>query len=632
MLQIYRNLLLLMGLLLGLASAVQAADRITARAWLEDRTGQLTFEQVKEQPFAPFDSVLSLGIGKAPVWVRLRIGPQGTTALDPAALNNTLYLKISPVYLDRIQLFDPLDSFGRARITGDQYPNTQDEFRSLSFGFLIPQGDVARDIYLRIETTSTRFFYAQALTQEDLIEAQRWLQIFSGIFIGISILLLAWGVVSWLISREALLFAYVLSQFSGLVFGATLLGHLRYLFGSAVSPVFVDYTTSVSAIAAVGLATYFYWQLFRDFKPPKWGSRGLILVMAVEALALGLVGLGEIRLGIMTNWFVIMLMSPVCLVLVFFCRGWQPAHRGSTRLLPKGILIFYFGTLFLITFTAALGGLGVIGSGHFAIFGGLGNTLFSGIIAFAILQYRATLNQKAQLQMTADLARANDIAEKERGHRLDQGRLLTMLAHEIKTPLSVISLALGTQTKLESAQASARNAIRDIRDIIDQCLEADTIDTARLRANFCEVSLKEVLEQALERIQGLENRLRFSGSLEVRLTSDPRFLRTILFNLLDNARRYGDPNETVEFEVNASAIAEIEISICNAPGALGLPDPDRVFEKYYRSAAAQRVSGTGLGLYLAKQLSEKLGASLRYAADDSKICFRLCLPLCNSQD
>lgn len=626
MYQPLRHLFLLISLWLGLAMAAQAADHISQRAWFEDRTGLLTIEQVRQQNFAPFDSVLSRGLGQAPIWIRLRIDPGTKDEFGEPSEHKNLYLKILPIYLDKIQLFDPLDIPGTQRVTGDQYPIAQDEFRSMSFGFLIPRGEAARDIYLKVDTTSTRFFDVEALTLEDLLESERRLQIFSGMFTGISTLLLAWGVVSWLISREPLLFAYVLSQFAGLMFGATVLGHLRYLFGGSLAPVLVDYATSVSVIAAVGMATYFYWRLFQEFRPPEWGSRMLLAVLGLMAIALLLVAIGEVRAGITINWLTVSMVPPLCFGMVFFCKGWGPENPSAKRLLPRATMIVYFGALFLITVIAGLGGLGVLGSGRFAIYGGLGNTLFSGILAFAILQYRATLNQKAQAQMAAELASAKEIAEKEREHRLDQDRLLTMLAHELKTPLSVISLALSTQTQQEASRAAAKHAVRDISEIIDQCLQADSLDTKRVRLNPHETALREVIEEVLARIPELEQRLQVAGPLQTRISTDPRLLRIIVFNLLDNAMRYGDSQAPVNLEIAQDMQGAATLVVRNALGPAGVPDSARVFEKYYRSSGAHRMSGTGLGLYLSRQLAQALGGRLGYAFQDATVTFTLWIP------
>lgn len=58
------------------------------------------------------------------------------------------------------------------------------------------------------------------------------------------------------------------------------------------------------------------------------------------------------------------------------------------------------------------------------------------------------------------------------------------------------------------------------------------------------------------------------------------------------------------------------VVVTNAVGRSGLPDPERVFEKYYRSPKASYRSGSGLGLYLVLGLVQEMGGNLRYEPQD----------------
>jgi K+-sensing histidine kinase KdpD len=67
--------------------------------------------------------------------------------------------------------------------------------------------------------------------------------------------------------------------------------------------------------------------------------------------------------------------------------------------------------------------------------------------------------------------------------------------------------------------------------------------------------------------------------------------------------------------------------VANVPGQAGRPDADKVFGKYYRHPAAQRISGTGLGLYLCDGLARQIGATMHYLPTEQDVIFELCLPL-----
>ena len=61
-------------------------------------------------------------------------------------------------------------------------------------------------------------------------------------------------------------------------------------------------------------------------------------------------------------------------------------------------------------------------------------------------------------------------------------------------------------------------------------------------------------------------------------------------------------------------------------GEAGLPDAERLFDKYYRSAGAQRQSGSGLGLFLVRSLLELLHGAAIYRPDGDQVCFAILLP------
>jgi len=104
--------------LLACASVSAVADvhnHISQRAYWEDTSDQATWQQAKNATFTPYDGILSRGYTPHPIWIRLELTP---TEKSNAA--DKLILRLRPVYLDAITLYDPLDSSGKLRTTGDQ--------------------------------------------------------------------------------------------------------------------------------------------------------------------------------------------------------------------------------------------------------------------------------------------------------------------------------------------------------------------------------------------------------------------------------------------------------------------------------------------------------------------------------
>ena len=113
------------------------------------------------------------------------------------------------------------------------------------------------------------------------------------------------------------------------------------------------------------------------------------------------------------------------------------------------------------------------------------------------------------------------------------------------------------------------------------------------------------------------------------MLSDPQLLSIVLSNLFNNALKYSPPLSVITIRaetVTDAGRAGIQISVQNVPGAAGLPDPAKVFDKYYRSPGAKKQTGSGLGLYLVHSFTVLLGGQVRYEVAQEQARFTLWLP------
>ena len=88
-----------------------------------------------------------------------------------------------------------------------------------------------------------------------------------------------------------------------------------------------------------------------------------------------------------------------------------------------------------------------------------------------------------------------------------------------------------------------------------------------------------------------------------------------MLNLLDNALKYGGGNSvSVRVGTENGAIC---IDVTDRGPGIGLADQDRIFEKFYRAdpQLAQAPAGTGLGLYISRELVTRMGGTLRVTSD-----------------
>ena len=613
---------LILGGLLFFSVAAQAKDHIVARSMFEDTSSQLSWEQVQGQPFKPFSGLLSAGIGASVLWVKLRIDPAG---LQLASFNDDrLLLRLRPVYLDRIELFDPLDHTGKPRITGDHHPIQNDEVKSLLFGFLIHKGNQPRDIYLKIMSTSTRMLYAEAIPLSEYSDHGRPYQIATGLYLGFNLMFIVWALVMWVIGREALVLSYLIAQLAALLVGLTLTGYLRFFVGEYLGVMVIDHLTSFAVLLAVASASWFYLTLLREFSPPRWGIRFLQSSFWLFGIELLLLAMDHTRDAITLNWLYLSVFPAIMLLTVIFSRGWSIVDSRSKPVIPRPIMLGYFWIMFSFYLLNTLGGLGVFQVSLLTMYFGLINCFLSGILTLTLLQYRFVLNEQNNARLLAQLALSQQKIEQERLHRQDQESLLAMLAHELKTALSIVAIALQTRNDRENNLKLAGAAVTDMRDIIDQCLEVDRFNGTNLQLGMENVNIATLIAEIQSKIAGLAERTDWVFG-PTQFVTDARLFKVIVLNLLNNAMRYSQPDTPIHCRIEA-ADEGVALTVNNLPGVAGWPDPERLFAKYYRAPGAYRLTGTGLGLYLSRQMAQRLGGDLCYVPSSTHIGFLLWLP------
>jgi two-component system, OmpR family, sensor kinase len=96
------------------------------------------------------------------------------------------------------------------------------------------------------------------------------------------------------------------------------------------------------------------------------------------------------------------------------------------------------------------------------------------------------------------------------------------------------------------------------------------------------------------------------GNISVR--GDAPALRTLVRNLVDNAVRYTPPHGSVQVRCRATAQGAL-LEVSDTGPGIPARDRDRVFDRFYRRAAAQE-GGTGLGLAIVKSIAERHGANI----------------------
>jgi two-component system, NtrC family, sensor histidine kinase PilS len=206
------------------------------------------------------------------------------------------------------------------------------------------------------------------------------------------------------------------------------------------------------------------------------------------------------------------------------------------------------------------------------------------------------------------------------------GRLTANIAHEVRNPLSSISYAAELLQEGEQLEGQARlfniildNAFR-LNSIVLDVLQINRRDQVQRVV----LSLSELLPQFVERLQQTESFTPAIIKIEIDPNCKVKFDRghfdQVLWNLCRNALRHcqrqaGSVQITSYNYGDGRAVLEI-----NNDGAMIPIDlVQRLFEPFFTTS----VGGTGLGLYIARELCEANGAKLEYQPRDGRACFRI---------
>ena len=303
----FRHLIAVM-LVIGSITAAFAGDLISRRSYWEDESGQATLAQAQTSEFKKYSGVLSRGYTKSAVWIKLEITPaQNQKAEDK------LILRIRPIYLDEITLYDPLDQSGKLRVTGDRTNYGNEEYKSLAHTFVIQAGDKPRHIWLRLKATSTSLISVEAFTTDEMLASEFKLMIGYCLVLSFIIIFLIVVFINWLNYREHLYAAFVVRHLLYLIYTASFFGFHRYAFNSVIDARYLDLIYNWFVVGATAFSLWFERKFLQEYSPPKWANYVINILVVWSATAITLLLFGKIQEALQLN----MLLNGVGIFVLF---------------------------------------------------------------------------------------------------------------------------------------------------------------------------------------------------------------------------------------------------------------------------------------------------------------------------
>lgn len=607
--------LILLGLCLQtLAQVACARDSagILSQSYFEDKSNRLTFAQVQHEQFTPYKDVLAGGYKSGVYWLKLRL----------AASNEETVIKIRPPYNEEIEIFDTAKPVARP-LVGAKHPWRANDVEGLSFNFLLPESDKDRDVYLRIKSARTYMVYVEAVSLEDYQRSDRKEQSFAVGYTAFTLILAAGLFLVWLINPEMVLGVFTIQQFLAFLHAFFHVGLGAMWLDGYVNPASINYAWCLVVVVYPLVAFIANKLLLAEYG----------LKSAYRKICNGFVGLSflDVVLFLTGNPNALMLNAILLLVVMvyFGVAPWIGLNLSKATsksvALPVATLRAYYTFNLIIWAATLVPMLGILSLGEIPLYTLFVYNILSGIVFFFILQYRA----RALLRLEAERSTILELeAKHERNQREEQGMLMAMLSHEIKTPLSVLKLVVDERVVGSDLEGHANRAMNNINSIVNRCMQLDKLDTKKMQLNRTVFDAREFIE-ALLRDYDASTRTKVCILPGLMVCADSEVLRVVVANLLENALKYSPADSLIEIEMLVTQNGGkpgASIVMRNAIGPMGAPDPEQVFKKYYRNNRATKITGSGLGLFLVHQLIGVMGGRVTYTSPEDQVQFSIWMP------
>lgn len=535
-----------------------------------------------------------------------------------------LTLEIHPTYLDHlICYYQDADGQWLSKQMGDHYPFSSRELAYRGFAFNLPTEAFHAPVYFRLQTGSSSVFNLNVWSSESSFQRKNLAEYaVLGIYYGILFLLLVINAGVALFTRDRVFILYFIYLFTSTLLTLGTNGVVAQ-FAFPTLPVISDQLSMVGSGLVFLAGSIFYQRVMlitRQKNPVIYWANWLYFVVSFLILI-------SVVVGYYTEWMVVAMNTMLVMLILWLVQSWRIWRSGEASL---WLLVAHVMTLMGgITVSLALNGFI---SGNFWFINGFQMGLLGTMLALQIVMFQR-ISAVYQQQLDA-MARAK-IAEL---HHRQQDSFLSMLTHELKTPLSIINMVLANPKASERIKQHALTSVQNICDIVDHCTESQRVTYHHYQANAERLELIELIKQQLE-YRPIDKPIAWQIEVEDSiLMSDEGYLRVIVNNLLVNAEKYAKPESTVVIALTAQN-QQICFSVRNAVEARHLPDAKKLYDPYYRAPSAHKVSGSGLGLFIVKSLVERLSGQIHYNShhgsddlldddlvDDYYVSFTICLP------
>ena len=615
-----------------------------------DETTKLTIDDVNGIDFQPFSDDLRQGIFKGSTWIKVVISKSKDFDRISSVYNVfPLVIGLGNFNLDHIEMYEPVNGIWTKQVVDHinlQRPRIcNDDLHcfNLKTHLINPQVET---LYLKIDTQSFRTLHVEVRPQNILASSSivRVFRISTTLAFGFCLFLLAF--IFYAIERSQFLLAFALFELS----------IISYLYvSSGINYNLFDFHIHIFTFA-LPLTLFnlrlvlFIWLCYLaivDYSP----SRQYVLLCKVCFL-LAFVAL-LLPAADLRSWSLELNLCTQALVVILNIYG--VFHCKKIPLNIKYILLTGYSVYLFLFFFGLIYSVGWFEFGLHQYIGFRNyydfrlNGMPIGIVVFSIVVIQILTSKKNAYQALAD-AKINEAKVFYLNEKLaEREDMAEVLSHEVKNPLSTIRFASNSiqnsatvGSDLHARAIVINRSASRIDDLINQVYLSNQLDKKIFQKEVSDINLSDFFVELVGEFNAM-HRFNLEIPIDLSIKSNEFLLNTIFTNLIGNAIKYASPNSIIDVSVflkdqiiddssmpTRSGVALVDqkviFLISNEVESLSLPDPEKVFQRYYRHDNFLTKPGMGIGLNIVKSATDLLNGTISYSVSNSIVSFNVEIP------
>lgn len=590
--------------------------------YCQSNTQIIDIENATKCKYEPQYSPLKQGFGESSRWIRLQVHSNKQP-------KESISIRVSPYFLKNIQFFSQIKNEWLVNTAGSRVSDgyRHDEVGGYTFiTSLDPKNE--NTYYLKIQASSLTHISVKvrAWPNSDLDALEKYLGL--GAQIGLLTAILVFSLVSLGLNPSIVMgrfCAFIFNLILCILAGSGILSLYIFEQELLLNQIFFNWVLCLR----LGLWIWVSQAFLISYNTPRWYKPSCWFIYGLVGVCMLLAGLEKANIS---NSLMLagVIVAPITQIIAI--------HKTVNISRPfKIVMILGFSISILLIFLAVASVLFPLqNNNQIPVYLSRLTDFVTPLVMLSIIVYQNRLIRKELVEVKSALTETRLRSEFETKLLKDRTTLIDMLAHELKNPLASIGLAVDTLSQsINTSNPNDRQRLRNINqsiinmdDIIERCSLMNLIDQKTLPLRLEDVNIKAMLVTLIENHQG-KQAVDLSVDDDLSIQTDPQFLQIILANLIENGLKYSPAKTRLKVmieKLTGDDDPRIRISITNTIHPDLAPDPKFVFERFYRHRLAQKTRGSGLGLYICKELCHVLGGTIEYRYIANEITFLVELP------